>query len=62
MMTEFHTLEHGKTIRDAANLLLATSQQDFPIVHGEQVVGLLGRNLLLKALASEGSGRLCGRE
>ncbi len=54
MMTEFHTLEHGKTIRDAANMLLATSQQDFPIVHGEQVVGLLGRNLLLKALASEG--------
>jgi len=54
MMTEFHTLEHGKTIRDAANLLLATSQQDFPIVHGDQVVGLLGRNLLMKALASEG--------
>ena len=54
MMTEFHTLEHGKTVRDAATLLLATSQQDFPIVHGDQVVGLLGRNLLLKALATEG--------
>jgi CBS domain-containing protein len=54
MMTEFHTLEHGKTIRDAANMLLATSQQDFPIMHGDQVVGLLGRNLLLKALAAEG--------
>jgi Zn-dependent protease len=54
MVTEFHTLEHGKTIRDAANLMLATSQQDFPIVHGDQVVGLLGRNLLLKALAAEG--------
>jgi Zn-dependent protease len=54
MMTEFHTLEHGKTIRDAANLLLAASQQDFPIVHGDKVVGLLGRNLLLKALATEG--------
>ena len=54
MITEFHTLEHGKTIRDAANLLLATSQQDFPIVHGDLVVGLLGRTLLLKALAAEG--------
>jgi Zn-dependent protease/predicted transcriptional regulator len=54
MMTEFHTLEHGKTIRDAANMLLATSQQDFPIIHGEKVVGLLGRTLLLKALAAEG--------
>ena len=54
MITEFHTLEHGHTIRDAANLLLSTSQQDFPVIHGDQVVGLLGRNRLLKALASEG--------
>lgn len=54
MMTEFHTLEHGKTIRDAANMLLATSQQDFPIVHGDKVVGLLGRSLLMTALAKEG--------
>lgn len=54
MVTEFHTLEHGKTIRDAANLMLATSQQDFPVVHGDQVVGLLSRTLLLKALAQEG--------
>jgi Zn-dependent protease len=54
MITEFHTLGHGDTIRDAANLLLATSQQDFPIMHADQVVGLLGRNLLLKSLASEG--------
>ena len=54
MMTEFHTLEHGKTVKDAANLLLATAQQDFPIVHGDQVVGLLNRTGLLKALAAEG--------
>jgi CBS domain-containing protein len=54
MMTEFHTLAHGHTIRDAANLLLSTSQQDFPVIHGDQVVGLLGRNLLMKSLAAEG--------
>jgi Zn-dependent protease/CBS domain-containing protein len=54
MVTEFHTLDHGNTIRDAANLLLSTAQQDFPVMHGDLVVGLLGRNLLLKALASEG--------
>lgn len=30
MITDFHTLEHGNTVRDAANLLLSTSQQDFP--------------------------------
>ncbi|MBZ5606133.1 MAG: site-2 protease family protein [Acidobacteriia bacterium] len=54
MMTRFHTLDHGNTIRDAANLLLSTSQQDFPVMLGGQVVGLLGRNLLLKSLAAEG--------
>ena len=54
MITEYHTLDHGSTIRDAANLLLSTSQQDFPIVHGDQVVGLLGRTLLIRSIASEG--------
>ena len=54
MVTEFHTLPHGSTIRDAANLLLATSQQDFPIVHGTSVIGLLPRNSLLRALAAQG--------
>ncbi len=54
MITEFRTLDHGHTVRDAANLLLSTSQQDFPVLHGDLIVGLLGRNLLLKALAAEG--------
>ena len=55
MVTDFRTLPHGSTIRDAAHLLLATSQQDFPVVHGEQVVGLLGRNALLRGMALVGS-------
>jgi len=54
MVTKYHTLSHGNTIRDAANLLLSTSQQDFPVVHGEQVIGLLGRNSLLRGMAGEG--------
>ena len=54
MLTKYHTLTHGNTIRDAANLLLATSQQDFPIVHSDQVIGLLGRNALMRAMASDG--------
>jgi len=52
-----HAVPHSgsrHTIRDAANLLLSTSQQDFPVIHGDQVVGMLGRNLLLKSLAAEG--------
>ena len=54
MITEFHTLPHGSTIRDAAQLLLATTQQDFPIVHGDQVVGLLDRTAFLRGMAMEG--------
>jgi Zn-dependent protease/predicted transcriptional regulator len=55
MITDFRTLAHGSTIRQAADLLLATSQQDFPVMHGGQVLGLLGRNELLHAMAEHGA-------
>jgi Zn-dependent protease len=54
MMTDYRTLSHGATIRDAAQLLLSASQQDFPIVHGDEVIGLLGRNALLRGMAHDG--------
>lgn len=54
MVSQFQTLEHGQTLRDAANLLLATSQQDFPVMLGGRVMGLLGRSGLLRAMAQEG--------
>jgi predicted transcriptional regulator len=54
MITDFRALSHGDTIREAANLLLATSQQDFPVMHGGQVIGLLGRAALVRAMAQSG--------
>lgn len=54
MITDFRTLQHGDTIRDAGNLLLATSQHDFPVMHAETVVGLLTRAALVRAMLSEG--------
>ena len=54
MITDFRTLSHGDTIRDAGNLLLATSQHDFPVMHGEAVVGLLTRSRLVRAMITEG--------
>jgi len=54
MITDFRTLAHGATIRDAGDLLLSTSQHDFPVVHGDQVIGLLGRSALMRAMMSEG--------
>lgn len=54
MVTEYQTLNHGDTLRDAANALLATTQQDFPVMLGNRVIGLLGRARLLRALAQDG--------
>jgi Zn-dependent protease/CBS domain-containing protein len=54
MITDYRTLQHGDTIRDAGNLLLATSQHDFPVMHGEAVVGLLTRSTLVRAMLAEG--------
>jgi len=54
MVTDFRTLQHGDSIRDAGNLLLATSQQDFPVMHGGGVVGLLTRSALIRAILSQG--------
>ncbi len=55
MITDFRTLSHGDTIRDAANLLIATSQQDFPVMLGGRVLGLLGRAALMRAMVSDGA-------
>ena len=54
MITDLRTLHHGQTIRDAGNLLLATSQHDFPVMHGDAVVGLLSRSALVRAMLTEG--------
>jgi CBS domain-containing protein len=54
MITDFRTLGHGDTIRDAGNLLLATSQHDFPVMHGDSVVGLLSRSALVRAMLNQG--------
>ncbi len=54
MITDFRTLQHGDTIRDAGQLLLATSQHDFPVMHGDSVIGLLTRAALVRAMMAEG--------
>lgn len=54
MITDFRTLSHGNTIREAGDLLLATSQQDFPVMHGDEVIGLLSRSALMRAMLRDG--------
>ncbi|MEO7715277.1 MAG: site-2 protease family protein [Capsulimonas sp.] len=54
MITDVRTLVVGNTLKEAADLLLATSQQDFPVLHGASVEGVLTRDGLLRGLATEG--------
>ena len=54
MITDFRTLSHGESIRDASNLLLATSQHYFPVMHGDAVLGLLTRSALVRAMLTDG--------
>jgi Zn-dependent protease/CBS domain-containing protein len=54
MITDFRTLQHGQTIRDAGDLLLATSQHDFPVMQGQTPAGLLTRSALMRAMLTEG--------
>jgi Zn-dependent protease/CBS domain-containing protein len=54
MVTRFETLAHADTLGQAADLLLASSQHDFPVVAGSDVVGLLTRADLVRGLADHG--------
>jgi Zn-dependent protease/CBS domain-containing protein len=54
MITDFRTLTHGQSIRDAGNLLVSTSQHDFPVMHGDTVIGILTRSSLVHAMLTQG--------
>jgi Zn-dependent protease/CBS domain-containing protein len=56
MISDFRTLPVSATLRDAASMLLDTHQQDFPVMQGEELLGLLSRQDLLRGLAHSGPG------
>ena len=53
MMTKFETVAPGDTLEHISRLILSGSQQDFPVLDGNQVVGVVTRSGLLKALAQK---------
>ena len=61
MLTDFHALTPDDTAKRVLELILAGSQQDFPVVDGGQggqgghLAGVLLRSDVLKALAQRGS-------
>jgi Zn-dependent protease/CBS domain-containing protein len=58
MLTDFRTLTPDDTLDAAVQHILAGWQQDFPVVFGDHVLGILTREELLKALAQGGSAGL----
>jgi Zn-dependent protease/predicted transcriptional regulator len=50
MLTEFRLLNEGEPLSRAVELLMSTTQQDFPVLSGERVVGVLTRKSLVDAL------------
>ncbi len=54
MLTNFQTLSSHDTLNRAIELILAGSQQDFPVVDDGKVVGVLTRGDLLMALGKSG--------
>jgi Zn-dependent protease len=54
MITDFRALSHRDPIERAVELILEGSQQDFPVLDDERVVGILTRGDLLLALQRHG--------
>lgn len=57
MLTDFHVLHARDPLSNGVDLLLRTSQKDFPVINDGCVVGLLTRDRLLQALAESGPER-----
>jgi len=55
MLKEFHHLTVHDPLRRAAEHLMRGSQQDFPVLDGDQLVGVLTRDELVRALQSRGA-------
>jgi Zn-dependent protease/predicted transcriptional regulator len=58
MITDFQTLAPSDSLARAVELLLAGSQQDFPVLDGGAVEGVLCRSDLIAALARQGERSL----
>ena len=61
MITDFRTLQRVDPLQYAADLVVAGSQQDFPVVEdGGRVVGILTRSALVRGLSEQGLGAMVG--
>jgi Zn-dependent protease/CBS domain-containing protein len=56
MLTDFSTLSPSDTLEDALYRTIHTLQDDFPVVRGTNLVGIVSRQRILDALRSDGNG------
>jgi Zn-dependent protease/CBS domain-containing protein len=56
MLTDFATLSPADTLEDALHKAVHSLQEDFPVVRGSDMVGVISRQRILDALRAEGNG------
>ena len=56
MLTDFATLSPADTLEDALDKAVHSLQDDFPVVRGSDMVGVISKARILEALRMEGNG------
>jgi len=56
MLTDFATLSPADTLEDALEKAVHSLQDDFPVVRGSDMVGVISRQRILDTLRAEGNG------
>jgi CBS domain-containing protein len=56
MLTDFATLSPSDTLADALARCVHSLQEDFPVIRGPQLVGIVSRQRIVDALRNEGNG------
>lgn len=60
MLTDFSLLSPSDTLEDALAKAVHSLQDDFPVVRGRNVVGVVSRQIIADALRAEGNGYVQG--
>ncbi len=56
MLTDFATLSPADTLEDALEKAVHSLQDDFPVIRGSDMVGVISKQRILEALRMEGNG------
>ena len=56
MLTDFATLSPADTLEDALDKAVHSLQDDFPVIRGSDMVGVISKQKILEALRVEGNG------